>query len=270
MLARMELALALLQGASYLAIAAALLFPSGTRIACAVTLIAALLGLGLGLAEPEVRDLTTTHTFVAYEGQSLEPSAVHFPTGTKSAPGWQWPLPFLGFAALWAFLLLAVRNQEEQNAWILPLLLGWSATAAWLAMEWFAAPGALVQPYALDRFLWPAGLALALRLAASTQSLMALFLKLGLGCTLLRLPAALFSKYASDARLGTSLDVSSITTVVHPLQRVQVELEPGSLDQQMWLIWAENVFVYPAFHFMSVFGFAFAVWLMSRQTGAQK
>jgi hypothetical protein len=265
----MDLALALLQGASFLAVAAALVYAPLTRIACAVTLLAALLGLGLGLAEPGVRELQTTHTFVAYEGQSLEPSAVHFPTGTKSAPGWQWPLPFLGFAALWTVLLLAVRNQEEQNAWILPLVFGWSATATWLAMQWFAAPAMLVQPFALDRFLWPAGLALALRLAASTERLAALFLKLGLGCTLLRLPAALFSKYASDARLGTSLDISSITTVVHPVQRMQVELAQGSSEQQMWLIWAENVFALPAFHFMSVFGFAFAVWLMSRHTGGK-
>jgi hypothetical protein len=27
--------------------------------------------------------------------------------------------------------------------------------------------------------------------------------------------------------------------------------------------------VFPAFHFMSVFGFAFAVWLMSRHTGGK-
>ncbi len=265
----MDLALALLQGASFLTLAAALVYAPLTRIACAVALLAAVLGLSLGLTEPGQRELTTTHTFVAYEGQSLEPSAVHFVTGTKTASGWQWPLPFLGFAVLWTVLLLLVRNQEEQNAWILPLLLGWSATATWLAMQWYAAPEAIVQPFALDRFLWPAGLALALRLAASTRRLLALFLKLSLGCTLLRLPAALFSKYASDARLGTSLDISSITSVVHPAQRMQVELAPGSSEQQMWLIWAENVFVFPAFHFMSVFGFAFAVWLMSRNTGGK-
>ena len=269
MLAPMELLVALLQGASFLAIAAALVYAPLTRVACALSLAAALVGLGFGLSDPGQRELITSHTFVAYEGQSLEPSAVHFPTGTKSAPGWQWPLPFLGFAALWTALLLAVRNQENQSPWVLPMLLGWSSTAAWIATQWFAAPADVVQPYALERFLWPAGLALALRLAASTDRLLALFFKLGLGVTLLRLPAALFSKFASDQKLGTSLDVTEVTTIVHPVQRIQIDLIPGSLDQQMWLIWAENVFVFPAFHFMSVFGFAFAVWLMSRHTGGK-
>lgn len=268
--APMDVAIAVAQGLGYLFAAAALCYAPLGRLAAIVLVLGAILGAvaaGLGPAE---RDLLTTHTFVAYRGQELEPTAVHFPTGTKTAPGWQWPLPYAGFALLWSGILLRRRTQdtEGENAYVLPLALGWTAMAAWIGMQFLAAPEDVVQPYALERFLWPAGLALALRTASSVRSLLVLLMVLAVGATALRLPAALFSKYASDANLGTTLDVHTITDIVHPIQRVQFEppLEPGSAEQQFWLIWAEHVIVFPSLHLMSYFGFAFAIWLMQRQS----
>ena len=271
MLAPMELLAAALQGACFLVAAAALCYAPLWRLAALLLLGTAIFCAYLGVTGPEERELVTQHTFVGYEGIELEPSAVHHATGTERAPGWQWPLPFLGVAVLWTVLLAARRNRDpdgdEENPWLLPLLLGWTATACWIGMQKLAAPSELVHPFALERFLWPAGLALSLRIAAVTKKLLPLLLLLALGATLLRLPAAVFSKYASDQHLGTSLDISSITQLVHPIQRVQLEVTSGSSEQQFWLIWAEHVLAYPAFHCMSYFGFAFAIWLLHRQSG---
>lgn len=273
MLAPMELLAAVLQGVCFLAAAAALCYAPFWRVAAILLVSTSLFCVYLGFAGPEERELVTEHTFVGYQGIELEPSAVHHPTGTERAKGWQWPLPFAGFAVLWTVLLMVRRNKdadgEEENPWFLPLLLGWTAIASWLLMEKLAAPSEVVQPFALERMLWPAGLALSLRLAAVTQKLFPLLLLLAVAATALRLPAALFSKYASDQHLGTSLDISSITELVHPIQRVQLQVERGSSEQQFWLIWAEHVFAYPAFHCMSYFGFAFAIWLMHRHSGTK-
>jgi hypothetical protein len=262
----MDLLLALLQQAGYVAIAIALARPSAGRAAAALLLVSALLGLAMGLASPAARELVTTHTFLAYEGQALEPQPVHFPTGTARAPGWQWPLPWAAFALLWAALLWRRRElPPPANAFLLPLLCAWTATAAWLGMQTLAAPAPLVQPFGLDRFLWPAGLALSLLLARTGRMLVAL-LSLSPAIVAARLPAALFSKYASDRALGTCLDVSSIVDVVNPMTRAQFDprLVAGSAEQQFWLIWAEHVFVFPAFHLMSLGGVAFAA-LMYRK-----
>ncbi len=265
MLRLMDVLAALLTGLCSLAVAAALCHrPLGNKAALLLLATAALLVL-MGLLGPAERELVTTHTFVAYEELALEPSPVEFETGTKRAEGWQWPLPFVGFAVLWAALLTRLEGLHRR-VWALPLLLGWTSTLTWLAMQHLAAPAALVQPYALERILWPAGLALAVRIASKTRSFFAMAVQIALGTTLLRLPAALFSKYASDRSLGTSLDIHSIVDIVHPIQRLQFQppLTPGSGQQQFWLIWAEHVIVFPAFHCMSFCGFAFAIWLMSR------
>lgn len=261
----MDLLAALLQSATYLAFAVMLLRPKFGRPAAGIGLLAAAFCLGHGLLGPAERELVCTHTYVAYEGSALEPSPVEFPTETVHAAGWLWPLPFAAFAVLFAAIGWR-RKADSANPWLLPLLLGWAAMASWLAMQKLAAPAATVQPAGLDRFLWPAGLALALRLAATTEKLIPLVLQIALGTAALRLPAALFSKIASDRQLGTVLDISSITDIVHPITRRQFQprLEAGSFDQQFWLNWAEHVLVFPAFHLMSFTGIAFAVWLMHR------
>ncbi len=267
----MDLLAALLQGACYVAFAAALSPAAATRkgvgrTAVAIGLLTAVFGLVHGLLGPAQRELVCTHLFVAYEGSALEPSPVEFATDTVHAAGWLWPLPFAVFAGLWS--VVAWRRPVLGNPWLLPLLLGWSAIATWLLMQMLAAPAAVVQPAALDRCLWPAGLALALRLAMTADRFLPLLLQLALGTTAMRLPAALFSKLASDRHLGTSLDVSKIVDIVHPVTRYQFEprLEAGSPAQQFWLIWAEHVIAFPAFHMLSFSGIAFAVWLMRRHS----
>jgi hypothetical protein len=253
----MDLLAAFLIAASYVGIAVALVRPRAAGAAAAILLLSAAVALAMGLLGPSARELVCRHTFVAYEGNALEPGPVHFATGTVRAPGWQWPLPWLLFAGSWAWLLWRRRARPPSGSpFVLPLALAWTATATWLALQWTAAPGPVVQPFGLDRCLWPAGLALALLLASSGQRLVPAVLSLSLGIVAARLPAALFSKYASDQRLGTGLDVSSIVAIVHPLTRTQFDppLVAGSSAQQFWLIWAEHVFVFPAFHLLSLSG----------------
>jgi hypothetical protein len=266
----MELLDALLQAIAGAAVAATLCHRPLWRLAVGLLLAAALVTVLHGALGPAERELVCTHTFVAYEGTALEPSAVDFPTDTVRAPGWQWPLPWLGFALLWTAIVFGGRNRTPGNPYLLPMLLGWSAMLAWLCMQKLAAPAAVVQPFGLDRFLWPAGMALAVRLAKVTPKLLPLLLQLALATAALRLPAALFSKVASDRQLGTCLDVSSIVDIVQPITRRQFDphLVAGSGEQQFWLIWAEHVLVFPAFHLMSFAGVAFAVWLLREQRGA--
>jgi len=260
----MDLLAALLQGASFLAFAAALCRPAAGRLAAGIGVAAALFCVAYGIGGPTERELVCTHGVVAYEGMALEPALVHVPTETVRAAGVLWPLPYAAFALVWSALLW--RRRTFRSPWLLPLLLGWSALAAWLCMQKLAAPAEVVQPAGLERFLWPAGLAMALRLAAQAPRFLPLLLQIAIGTAALRLPAALFSKLASDQHLGTGLDVSAIVDIVHPITRQQFQprLESGSFEQQFWLIWAEHVLVIPAFHLMSFAGIAFAVWLMHK------
>lgn len=262
----MDLLAAILQTACYLLLALGLCVQRLRRPAAAALGAAAVCCLLLGFTGPAERQLVTTHTFVAYEGIDLEPSAVHFPTGTATAPGWAWPLPFAGFAALGIWLLRAVGRRRARNPFVLPLLFAWSATAAWLGMQALAAPAAVVQPFGLDRFLWPAALLLTLQLAAAHERFLPMLAQLSLGIVAQRLPAALFSKLASDRGLGTGLDVSSVTDIVHPVTHLQFEprLDAGSTEQQFWLIWAEHVLAYPAFYLMSMAGIAFAAFMIRK------
>lgn len=266
----MDLILALLHTACYLLLAAALAWPRLGRIAAAALLGVALVSVLYGVFGPAERQLVTTHTFVAYAGNELEPGPVHFPTGTQRAPGWQWPLPFLGFAVLWAGVVWRRRGgKAPRNPFVLPIAFAWTATAAWLGMQWLAAPAEIVQPIGLERFLWPAGFALTLLLSWSSTQFRYVVLALSLGVVAQRLPAALFSKYASDHALGTSLDVSGIVNIVNPMTRLQFEppLVAGSAEQQFWLIWAEHVFVFPAFFLLSFAGVAFAAFMIRKHHG---
>jgi hypothetical protein len=262
----METLLALALVLAQLLGALALAVPALRKVAAAVLVLVALLLVGLGVSGPTERELTTEHTYAGFEGNSQEISVVAFPTGTVRAPGWQWPLPFAAFAAIWAAGLLSLGQRLPKNGFVLPLLFAWTGLAMWLGMQALAAPAALVQPIGIDRVLWPAGLAMALLVARYAGSLAALLVAMSLGTIAARLPAALWSKYASDHQLGTSLDISSIWNIVNPLTQHQFQppLELGSGAQQFWLIWAEHVIAYPAFYAMSLGGIAFAAHMFFR------
>ena len=262
----MEITCAILQSACFLALAIALPHEKWRRPTTALlglTIVFCLLTAVFGPAE---RELVTTHTFVAYQGIDLEPSPVHFPTGEVSAPGWMWPLPFVAFALLGIFGLRWVRQGLPRSPWVLPALFAWGASAAWLGMQGLAAPSVVVQPWGLPRFLWPASLLLTFELARTSDRFWPLMARLVVGIVALRLPLALFSKYASDHHLGTCLDISRVTDIVHPFTRLQFDppLESGSTEQQFWLIWAEHIFAYPAFHLLSMTGIAFAVFMIRK------
>ena len=267
----MDVLLALLHVAAYLTLALALAVPPLRRSAALVLGAAALLSLGhgfagLGAAADGTRTLTTVHTYAGFEGSAMEVSMVRFPTGTFTAPAFLWPLPFVGFAGLWIVVLLRLGRRPLESPWFLPLACAWTATAAWLGMQVLAAPDALVQPVGLDRFLWPAGLALALIAARTAPNLFWLFFAVGLGTVAARLPAALFSKVASDRELGTVLDISPVRDIVNPLTQMPFSprLEVGSTAQQFWLIWLEHVVFFPAVYLLSAFGIAFGAYMFHR------
>ncbi len=262
----MELLLALLLVLAFLLAALGLALPPWRRPAAISLLAIAALALAHGLLGPAERTLVTEHGYAGFEGAALEVSVVAFETSTFTAPGWQWPLPFLAFAALWATVLILLGDRRPANGYVLPILFAWTGIATWLGMQACAAPAAVVQPVGIDRVLWPAGLAMALLVARHASSLASLFLGLSLATVAARLPAALFSKYASDHQLGTSLDISSIRDIVNPLTQLQFNprLVPGSGEQQFWLIWLEHVIAYPAFYTLSVAGIAFAAYMFHK------
>lgn len=262
----MDVLLLLLHLAAWLALAFGLALVRARPLAIGLLGAAAVAGVAHGLLGPDDRTLTTVHTYAGFQGIDQEISMVPFPTGTVTAPGWQWPLPFAGFAALWILVLWWLGRRELARALGLPLLFAWTATAAWLGMQACAAPAALVQPVGLDRFLWPAGLAAALVAAATARTFGALFVQVGVAVMLSRMPAAAFSKLASDQQLGTVLDISSVRDIVNPMTQMQFDppLVAGSSQQQFWLIWLEHVIFFPAVYAMSLFGIAIGVWLFRR------
>lgn len=261
----METTLVCLHLAAFVGLGFALPLPGLRRPAMVLLGLTTLASLGFGLLT-EATPLNTVHTYAGYEGSALEVSMVAFPTGTFVAPGWQWPLAYAGFAAVWLLVLLGLGQRTPRNALVLPLGYAWTATASWLAMQWFAAPAALVQPVGLDRFLWPAGLAMALLAGRHAKSFVALLLTISAGTLLARLPAALFSKYASDHALGTCLDVHTIQDIVNPMTQATFSppLEAGSAAQQFWLIWLEHVIFFPAVYFLSFFGIAFGAYMFHK------
>lgn len=265
----MDLFVACLHGAAYAAVAFALPLPRFRRIAMLTLLVAALVGLAAGLFGPAERTLMTVHTYAGFDGAAQEVSMVSFPTGEKTAAGWLWPLPFAGFALLWILLLRGLREVQPRRPWALPLLLAWTASAQWLGMQWFAAPAAVVQPLGLDRVLFPAGVAMALLTARHSRTLVQLLFTIS-ACTIAaRLPAALWSKVATDQRLGTSLDVALVRDIVNPMTGLQFDprLTIGSPEQQFWLIWLEHVIMFPALYLLSLTGIGFGMYLYHRHGG---
>ena len=82
----------------------------------------------------------------------------------------------------------------------------------------------------------------------------------------------MFSRYASDAQLGTSLDVHLVRDIVNPTTHTQFvpRLTPGSSEQYFWLIWLEHAIFFPAIYFMSLFGIAFGAHMFHKHGAAQK
>lgn len=252
--------------AAYLALGLGLPLPRLRRPAILLLLAAGAAGVAHGLTGPAERTLETVHTYAGFEGASLEISMVAFPTGTVQAPGWQWPLPFAAFALFWAVYLRLLGQRTPRAPLWTALGFAWSATAVWLGMQMLAAPSAVVHPVGIDRFLFPAGIALAIGAGRTCSGLLTLFVTISVGTIAARFPAALWSKYASDHQLGTSLDIHRVVDIVNPMTQLQFEprLAPGSPEQQFWLIWLEHVLVFPALYLMSLLGIAFCVHMFTK------
>ena len=254
----MDLTIALLHVSAWLLLAAALVLPKLRRVAISGLTVVAGVTLIAGTGEGE-RTLKTVHTYAGYEGNAMEVSMVSFPTGTVTAAAGQWSIPYAGFALFWILALWALGRRELKNPWGLPLLLAWTSFLTWLGMQYLAAPALVVQPVGLDRFLWPAGLALSLVAAKRARSLVTLFVMVSSGILLGRLPVAVFSKLASDGRWGSVLDVHLVRDIVNPMtqQPFEPRLAVDSGAQQFWLIWLEHVIFFPGVYALSLLGIAF-------------
>lgn len=265
----MDLTIALLHITAWLILAFALVLPQIRRATITALTVVAGLTLIHGMGQGE-RTLETVHTYAGYQGSDMEISMVSFPTGTVTATAGQWAIPFAGFALLWILVLWSLGRRPVKNPWGWPLLLAWTSFAAWLGMQYLAAPAAIVQPVGLDRFLWPAGLCLCLVAARNARNLAVLFVMISSGILLGRLPAALFSKYASDNRLGSVLDIHSVRDIVNPMtqQPFVPRLAIDSGDQQFWLIWLEHAIFFPGVYAMSLLGIAFGAFLFRKHAPA--
>jgi len=265
----MDILIACLHGATYLALGLALALPPARRAACGIAFAAILAGLLAGGMASGPRELTTVHTYAGFDGAAQEVSMVSFPTGTVTAAGWQWPLPFTAFAVFWIAVLLELGGRQPRPFWLWAMLFAWTATAQWLGMQMLAAPAAVVQPLGLDRVLFPAGLALALMAARHANSLLGLLFLVSAGTVAARLPAAVWSKLASDGRWGTCLDITSVRDIVNPMTGLQFHprLQPGSQEQQFWLIWLEHIIMFPAVYMMSLTGIGIGAYMMHRHGG---
>ncbi len=263
----MDLLLALVTAAGSIALGLGLCRARWAGPAALVALGAGVVALLAGVLQPGERTLVVTHTFAAYAPDGFDVVPRHFPVDEVRAPGWQWPLPFLGWTGVWAVVLLLRRQATGPVHPLLPLLLGWTGTAAWLLMQKCAAPALVVQPFGLERFLLPASIALAVAVSLRGERLLAVLFVLSFATIGMRAPAATFSKLASDGHWGTGLDVHTITAFVDPLQRVEVEAAPGSLLQQGWLIWGQQLFFLPGIYLLSLTGIAFGLFLWRKHGG---
>ena len=262
----MDLLISLSHVLAFVTLAFALALPRFRRAGAALLAGIAVLTAASAFSDDSPRSLETVHTYAGFEGSAMEVSMVSFPTGTFTAGPYLWALPFAGFAALWIGILLSLRQRDVKSPWVLPLLFAWTGLVLWLFEQYFAAPAMLVQPIGLDRFLWPAGLALCLVAAKQGKSLIAVLVTIAAGITLGRLPAAFFSEYASHNHLGTCLDIHTIRDIVNPMTQMQFEprLTIGSGEQEFWLIWLEHVIFYPAVYLMSLFGIGFGTYMFHK------
>jgi len=228
----------------------------------AVAIGLAALGLAAliaALSSEDERSLTVTASFPAYD--NLYIVATPFPVDEVTAPGHIWGLLTAAFAGLWALWAWARRGRPTPGPFTLPLIMAWTSTALWLALEKSAAPAVLVQPAGLDRFLWPATLVAGLILADRCERVVHLILYLSLFIALGRLPIAVLSVLASNNHWGTTLDISSITLFANPMVQQPIEVATGSTDQHLWLIWLQHLVMMPGFYMMSIGGIAFATFL---------
>ncbi|MFK7741130.1 MAG: hypothetical protein AB8H80_12490 [Planctomycetota bacterium] len=266
----MDLLIALLHVTAHIALAFAIVLPGFRRIGISILTAIAATTLFLGMGD-EMRELTTFHHYAGFAGSDMEVSMVEFPTGTFRAEGGQWTIPYAAWTLLWIVVLWTMRRREAGNPWLLPTLFAWTSFAAWIGMQMLAAPSTVVQPIGLDRFLWPAGIALSLLAAKRARGLLTMFVMVGSGILLARVPAVAWSKYASANEMGTCLDIHSIRDIVNPMTQMQFEprLEMGSSQQEFWLIWLEHVIFFPAVYLMSLFGIALGTYFFHKHNQLQ-
>ncbi len=252
------------------------------------------------LFQPETRTLEIFHWFASFEDEFADYGSSQmqwraFPVDKVTATGSIWALVYAWYFALWGGFavwtggpkeggvplaeLSPVQRREATKAGILPtghqvrsagygfgapLLLAISGFAVMLAAQKLAAPAMVVQPLGVDRMLWPATLAASVLLAARAARLIHVFLMLSLFVFTTRGLVAYVSKWLSENRMGTSLDIHSITDIANPLMQQHLEVAPDSHAQQMWLIWVDHLLIYSTLTLMSLGGLAFGFYMFLR------
>lgn len=261
----MDIALAILISAAWILGPMAIAIPKLRSLASLVLLAAAVTALASALLAPGERSLDIVHTFAGFQGHDLEPSAVDFVVDHRQAPALHWAAIFAIYALPWALGLFVLRRRPAPaNAFLLPMLAAWSGIGAWLLMQIAAAPAAVVQPFGLERILFPAGLSLCILVAQQSPAMLPMLARLSVGVVAMRLPAALISKLCSDGGYGTSLDTHTIVEFLNPLTQQPLSTTAGSGEQQFWLIWCEHVLVFPALFLLSYTGVGIGVYLFTR------
>ncbi len=264
-----DLILTLVQLAAVAGPAAALVVP---RWRNPVALMLLVLAGGALAAAPlsgtdGVQHLQVVHYFAAYERNEI---AFHaFPVGWEKAPSWLWGVVFAGFCLIWATVCRVLRPRphdalaqrrlgESVPAFVLPLLLAWSAIAWKLLLEKCAAPAALVAPVGWERMLFPPCFAAAILIAHRVRRVLASLLWLVVFVTVARLPVVVFGTLATIKHWGTSVDVHGTVEFANPFAQIAIAVEPGSVEQMAWLLWGPHLLVFPALYMLSLLGVAFA------------
>ena len=93
----MDLLISLSHVLAYLSLAFAIAIPQFRRPAVAIMAAVAVLTGITAMTGDSPRTLETVHTYAGFEGSAMEVSMVSFPTGSFTADGWQWAMPFAGF-----------------------------------------------------------------------------------------------------------------------------------------------------------------------------
>lgn len=223
-------------------------------VGCAVGL-AALAALAGG-ADQSLQVVFSYPAFVANRVENKD-----FIIEETVAPAYAWGSAAAAFCVLLAALTWRGLPQRRPLTWAFAF--AWLGAGLALALEKLAAPPAAVA-FRLDAALWLGSIAAAVALAQRGPTLLQLVFGVALTSTALRLPVALFGTFATWQGWGTSLDVHSVEFCAHPLAQTPLTLEPGSVAQLWYLVWAQQLVVYPALTFASAGGVGFLA-LMARR-----
>ena len=176
-----------------------------------------------------------------------------------TAPCWQWPALLGGLFALWTVWLVVSFGRGKPPAVVTAAAFVWLGVATILSLEKAAAPAELVGWIAVEVVCLFGTLCCAFLMARIGVRVRVFFAVLILFTTLVRVPIALFSAWATQHRLGTHLDVHPIRFFANWFTQESVDVAAGSSEQLLHLVWLPLLLVFPMITFLIAGGIGFAV-----------